>query len=137
MRRRVVRRIDVGQVVRAGSVSLITTATDVACLVLLVELLGLHVTIAAFFAAATGAVTKFVLGKTWAFRDSSGLCMGQIARYLGMVAGSVVLVAGAMHVFATIVGLPYLLAKAASGVLVFFGWSYPVQSRFVFVRSCP
>jgi putative flippase GtrA len=123
------------QITRAGAVSFATVAIDVTALTLLIELLGVHVTMAALVGATLGAVTKFVLGKTWAFRDTSRVRLAQVARYLGMVAGSVVLVACSMHVLATLLALPYLVAKGVSGVLVFSGWSYPMQARFVFPRG--
>ena len=117
---------------RAGAVSLITVATDVATLVLMIELFKLHTTAAAIVGSTCGAITKFALGKLWAFRDSSRLRFSQIARYLGMAAGSIVLVAASMHVLSSVLGLPYLLAKVLSGVLAFSCWSYPVQARVVF-----
>ncbi|MCP4445417.1 MAG: GtrA family protein [Myxococcales bacterium] len=125
------------RVLRSLSVGVVATISDLGCLVLLVEISGLHVTASAFVAAVFGAVTRFSLSKTYAFRDSSALHASQVLRYLGMVSGSIVFVALSMHVLALVIGLPYLVAKAAGALLVFAGWSYPIESRYVFTRRTP
>jgi hypothetical protein len=48
--------------------------------------------------------------------------------------GSAILNAGFVHLFAGVLHLFYLAAKALSAAVVFATWSYPVQSRFVFAH---
>ena len=123
------------RVARAGAASVITSLTDISILIALVEVLDLPVAAAGFLAATAGAVTKFVLGKIWVFPGRRAILVGQLVRYMTMVAGSIGLVSATMHLLATVLGLPYLLAKCMSGICVFFLWSYPLQACFVFATS--
>jgi hypothetical protein len=43
--------------------------------------------------------------------------------------------AAAMHAACTRAHLPYLVAKAGCGLVVFVCWSYPAQRRLVFAPS--
>jgi putative flippase GtrA len=53
------------RLMRVGVSGIVATTVDVTALVLLVELLRSHVTIAAFLAASLGGVTNFFINKYW------------------------------------------------------------------------
>jgi putative flippase GtrA len=120
------------KVLKVGLSSVLATAVDIAALVLLVELLGSHVTIAAFLAASVGGATNFLVNKYWAFADRSRMGLRQIASYVVVSLVTAVFVAASVHIFAVLLGVPYLVAKAIAAILAFLLWSYPAQSRLVF-----
>jgi putative flippase GtrA len=118
----------------AGS-GVCATAVDVAVLILLVESGTSHVTLAAFLAAASGGAANFLLNKYWAFKDRSRIDLRQVVSYAFVSLVTALFVAAAVHVFAVLIGLPYLLAKAIAAALAFALWTYPAQSKIVFRRA--
>ncbi len=120
------------RLVKVGLSGMIATAIDVATLILLVEALGSHVTIAAFLAAVAGGAGNFVVNKYWAFKDRSPIDLRQVASYALVSLVTAMFVASSIHVLAVLVGIPYLFAKGIAAALVFVLWSYPAQSRLVF-----
>lgn len=119
------------QLAAAGLGGVVGTALDVGVLVLLVER-GAPVAVAAFFAAAAGAVLNFVVNKYVAFRDRTRVTPQQLVRF-GLVAVATALwMALAMQLVAVELGVPYLLAKLICAVVVFAVWTYPAQRRLVF-----
>ena len=121
--------------VRVGLSGVLATLIDVITLIALVELVGVHVTIAAFVAALNGGVTNFLVNKYWAFNDRSRIAIRQVGSYTAVAVVTALFVAAAVHVFAVVLGLPYLIAKALAAVTVFLAWSYPAQAKLVFPRA--
>jgi putative flippase GtrA len=120
------------KVIRASASSVLATALDVVALVVLVEIVGMHVTVAAFLAAICGGVTNFLLNKYWAFADAQPLDVRQVSLYVVVSLVNAMFVAASLHVFAVLIGVPYLAAKAVAAALVFLVWSYPAQAKLVF-----
>ena len=108
-------------------------------LVLLVEH-GTPIALAAFFAAAAGAVVCFTLNKYIAFRDRTPVTVEQIGRFGIVAVATALLMALAMELFAVKLRVPYLLAKLVCSAVVFAVWTYPAQRLRVFLprsSSCP
>ena len=120
------------QMVRVGLSGVLATALDVSALVVLIEVFGVYVTIAAFVAAISGGVANFLVNKFWAFGDRTSIGVRQIATYAFVSLTTGLFVAGAVHIFAVGLGWPYLIAKAIAAALVFVAWSYPAQAKLVF-----
>jgi len=121
---------------KVGACGITCTVIDVLSLIVLVEVAGVYVSVAAFFAAATAAVVNFTLTKFWAFDDPEPVRAGQLGKYLLVSLGTWTFVALSVHVL-YVLGTPYLLAKAIAAVAVFLAWSYPAQVRFVFPKAAP
>jgi len=117
---------------RVSVSGMVATAVDVVALILLVELLRSHVTIAAFLAAALGGVTNFLINKYWAFADDAPLELRQVTIYALVSLVTAAFTAAAIHILAVLIGIPYLFAKAIAAALVFLLWTYPAQARLVF-----
>ncbi|HEX2658207.1 MAG TPA: GtrA family protein [Polyangia bacterium] len=88
--------------------------------------------VAAAAAAVAGAVTNFILNRSWAFADTDGNVLGQALRYVlvsGLtflcLRGLLWLLIERMHVDARVAWLP---AKVLAFLLV----SYPMQRWWVF-----
>lgn len=120
------------RMMRVGVSGMVATGVDVTALVLLVELMRSHVTIAAFLAAALGGVTNFLINKYWAFDDDAPLELRQITIYALVSLVTAAFTAAAIHILAVLIGVPYLIAKAIAAALVFLIWTYPAQARLVF-----
>jgi len=120
------------RLLKVGLSGCLATAVDVAALVVLVERLGVYVTLAAFLAALCGGVTNFLVNKFWAFRDSSRIDIRQVIAYALVSLATAIFVAAAVHLLAVIIGWPYLIAKAIAAISIFLAWGYPAQAKFVF-----
>jgi putative flippase GtrA len=121
------------ELLASGFGGAVATAVDVSVLVLMVQH---HVSIAAaaFCGAAAGAVMNFAVNKYVAFQDRSSISVRQLARFGLVAVATAALMAGAMHLAAVVLGIPYLLAKLICAVVVFAVWTYPAQRRLVFRR---
>ena len=118
--------------VRVGVGGVVATGIDIAALIILVEALGSHVTLAAFLAATLGGVCNFLINKFWAFREKSPIDLRQVTVYAFVSLVTAAFVATVVHLLAVVLVLPYLLAKAIAAVVVFVVWTYPAQSKLVF-----
>lgn len=128
----VVTKKNARELVSAGFGGIAATLVDVAVLILLVEVFGLAIPIAAFCASAAGAAMNFVLNKYIAFRDRSPITFRQVARFGAVAVATALLMALAMKLVAVELGVPYVLAKLLCAVTVFMVWTYPAQRRLVF-----
>jgi putative flippase GtrA len=117
----------------AGVGGVVATLLDVSLLAILVKH-GVAIGVAAFFAAAAGAVMNFVLNKYIAFRDRSPVTLQQLSRFGAVAVATAMLMAVAMHVVAVKLGVHFLLAKAICAAIVFAIWTFPAQRRLVFAR---
>lgn len=120
------------ELLAAGLGGAIGTVTDVAVLVLLVELRAFSIPVSAFLAAAAGAVVCFLMNKHVAFRDRSKVTLSQVARFGLVAVAAALLMALAMRIVAVDLRLPYPAAKALCAAIVFIAWTYPAQRRLVF-----
>ena len=122
------------ELIAAGVGGIAATAVDVAALVLLVEVFGVAIPIAAFCASSAGAVMNFVLNKYVAFRDRSPITLSQVVKFGAVAGATALLMALAMKLVAVELGVPYVLAKLLCAITVFMLWTYPAQRRLVFSR---
>jgi putative flippase GtrA len=120
------------QMCAAGVGGAAATAVDVGTLVLLVKH-GTPIPVAAFVAAAAGAVVCFTLNKYIAFRDQTPVTWQQLGRFGFVAVATALLMALAMEVFAVKLRIPYLVAKVICSAIVFLAWTYPAQRRLVFL----
>jgi len=125
------RPVNTRQLAAAGLAGALGTALDVSVLVVLVER-ATPVAIAAFFAAAAGAVLNFGVNKYVAFRDRTPITAQQLARFGLVAVATAAWMALAMQLVAVGLGVPYLVAKLVCAVVVFAVWTYPAQRRLVF-----
>jgi putative flippase GtrA len=120
------------ELVTAGFGGIAATCVDVSVLVLLVEVIGLSIPVAAFLASTAGAVMNFVLNKYIAFRDRSPITFQQVARFGVVAVATALLMALAMKIVAVELGVPYVVAKMLCAVTIFMIWTYPAQRKLVF-----
>ncbi|MDB4961865.1 MAG: hypothetical protein JWP01_1864 [Myxococcales bacterium] len=118
----------------AGFGGVVATLFDVSLLALMIKH-GIAISVAAFFAAAAGAVMNFVLNKYIAFRDHTPITFQQLSRFGAVAVATAMLMALSMHVVVVKIGVHFLPAKAVCAAIVFVIWTYPAQRRLVFGRS--
>jgi putative flippase GtrA len=110
----------------------IATAVDFGTMILLVERAGVSPVGATAIGASLGAVTNFLLGRTWIFRRQTGHWAAQAVRYAGVSAASATLNALGEHVVHDVARVQYVLARVLVSLVVGLLWNFPMHRWFVF-----
>jgi putative flippase GtrA len=109
------------------------TAVDFGGMIALVEGFHFDPGVATLLSAAAGAVTNFLLARTWAFRQlHTGTASSQALRYALISAGGALLNATLLHLVLRFVDVPYPLVRAVVAVGVGLTYNYPLHRRVVF-----
>ena len=119
-------------VARSGASSLAAVALEALLLTLLVSGLHLHYMVASALATLTYFGVSFVLHRSWTFRGVNEQLRGQLVRYalVALIGGALGL--GLNSLLVGVARLPYLLGWGMTGLMVFTGWTHPMNRRFAF-----
>lgn len=124
--------------VRNSITSIFTTALDFSVLATLVELFHVNYVLATFCGTVVGALSNFLINRTWSFEASNAASHGgahwQLARFLPVQAGSSGLQTLGVWAFTAHAHLPYMVSKLVTSVLVYLAWNYPMNRWFVFKK---
>jgi putative flippase GtrA len=113
------------------------TAVDFATMILLVERLGLTPVAGTAVGASVGAVTNFLLARTWIFRRHSGHWATQGMRYVLVSVASAGLNVLGEHLLHDVARVQYVGARVLVSVAVSLLWNFPMQRHFVFGEDRP
>lgn len=117
--------------------SLISTGVDYGSLIANVELLHVDYVLATFIGTVLGFATNFTLNRFWAFDAASEPWTRQLVRSLPVQAGSTFWQTLGVWLVTRFGGLAYELSKLLVAALVYLGWNYQMNKRFVFIRAAP
>lgn len=117
---------------KAQTASLIAWLVDLAVMAFGVEVLGLWYVLANILGNISGALTHFMLGRSWVFGAAGRTVVRQVMRYAIVWCGYAALTAGVVYLFTDYMKLNYILSKVLTSVLISVGYNYPLQKRFVF-----
>jgi len=120
-----------GERLRHHAGALAAGGVDFGVMIALVEIAGVHPVAATALGALCGALTNFLLGRSWVFRRADAKATGQALRYALVSSASLALNTLGEHL-AIRSGLGYLRARLLVAVLVSVLWNYPMHKFFVF-----
>ena len=112
--------------------SIISTAVDFLVMITLVEIFSVWYIAAVIAGAVAGAVTNFMLGRTWVFRTKDKDVKAQILKYSIVWIGSLLLNISGVYFFTEILKFKYIISKIMASAAVGFTFNYFLQKRFVF-----
>lgn len=112
--------------------SLLATAVDFLTMVCLVELFGLHYSLAVVAGAVAGALSNFLVNRYWSFKVSDMPVKQQSLKYVVVWTGSVLLNVTGVYILTHFARLSYMLSKIIVAVLVGLGFNYVLQKKYVF-----
>ena len=121
--------------VKTGLSGVAASTVDFIALIVLVEVVGLPVAVAAFAAAGLGGVVGFAISKGWAFDDPRPTEFRQVAAFAGVALGNAILVVAFLQLLVSGSSVAYPIAKAAASLVAFVLWSYPAQAQWVFTKG--
>jgi putative flippase GtrA len=129
---RVKLRADMKALVRCAGSSLAAVAVEFGLLSLLVSLFHVFYLAGALISGVVGLLLAFVLNRSWAFSDGRARAWCQLAKHIFVVVGGIALGMFLLWIAVRHLSLPYQLGWIASGSIVFFVWTFPMQRFFTF-----
>lgn len=117
---------------RSSASSLAAVALEALLLTLLVSGLHLHYLVASALGALAYFAASFVLHRRWTFRCAKGQVRGQLVRYAVVALVGSALGLGMISLLVGAARLPYLIGWSTAGLVVFTGWTHPMNRRFAF-----
>jgi putative flippase GtrA len=117
---------------RSSASSLAAVAVEALLLTLLVRGLHVHYLVASALGALVYFAASFTLHQRWTFRGARGRIRGQLARYAVVAGVGAALGLGLISLLVGAAKLPYLVGWAMAGIVVFTGWTHPMNRRFAF-----
>ena len=115
---------------RAGALA--ATAVDFGIMIGSVEMLHLGPVVSTAAGALCGAITNFLLGRSWIFRRTDAAARGQAIRYALVSGASLGLNALGEYYLVVRLGVAYVLARVIVATAVGNLWNYPLHKFFVF-----
>lgn len=122
-----------GTYLKAQITALLATTVDFTITILLAEWLKVWYLEAVAAGAACGAITAFLLNRSWVFRAQEKALHFQALRYLLVAAGSWFLNTGGVYLLTETTGISYLVSKSLVSIIVGLTYNYMLAKRFVFV----
>ena len=118
---------------RAGALA--ATAVDFGIMIGSVELLQLGAVVSTVAGALCGAITNFLLGRSWIFPRTDATAWAQAIRYAMVSGASLGLNALGEYELVVRLGVAYLPARVVVATVVGNLWNYPMHKFFVFGKS--
>jgi putative flippase GtrA len=111
------------------------SAVDFFVYALMVQLTGnspAMVSLATAEGAVSGGIINFLIARKWVFNEGQHKTRVQVARYILVWAGSILLNSLGMYLVTYFSTLNYMVARILVSVLVGVSYNYFLQKRFVF-----
>src|SRR4051794_38899521 len=122
----------IATLLRCAASSLAAVAVEFGLLSVLVSLLHVFYLAGAIIAGAVGLLLAFGLNRRWVFGESGRFAWRQLAKHALVVAIGIALGTSLLWLGVSQLSVPYQLGWLASGTIVFFGWTFPMQRFFTF-----
>lgn len=120
---------------KVQATSLIATGIDFLTTILCVQLGHFWYVSASVTGAVGGGLASFFISKKWTFAASNQPLASQLGRFVVVWLGNASANAIGLYVSTHVLGIQYLLAKTAVGILVGVTYNYFLQKDFVFTMS--
>ena len=120
---------------KAQLAAVIGSVADFLIYALIVHLTGSSpamVSLATAEGAVSGGIVNFLIARKWVFNEGQNNAGVQMARYILVWAGSIVLNTAGMYVVSYFTTINYMIARILVSVLVGVLYNYFLQKRFVF-----
>ncbi len=117
---------------RAQASAILATAVDFSTLFFCTEALGVYYGLSTAVGALAGAVTNFLLNRSWAFQAQSESVGKQALKYALVSLGSLALNTGGVIACTETFGFHYGFSKVVVALLVGIFFNYPLHKYLVF-----
>ena len=121
--------------IKVQATSLMASGFDFFTTILCVRLWHFWYMSASISGAIGGGLVSFIISKKWTFANSSQPVGSQFSRFVLVWLGNAGANATGLFVATHFLGIQYLVAKTAIGILVGVSYNYFLQKDFVFSMS--
>lgn len=118
--------------VKAQAASATATLVDFAVTILLKEVFHWWYLVASILGTTSGGMVNFLMNRSWVFRAHDKKIHFQVAKYVMVWTGNLVLMSGGVFILTNYGGLSYVVSKILVSVIVGVFYNYVLQKRFVF-----
>ena len=115
--------------------SLLASGIDFLTTILCVRLWHYWYLSASITGAVVGGFVSFIVSKKWTFTESRQPVASQFSRFVLVWLGNAAANATGLFVATHFLGVQYLVAKTAVGILVGVSYTYFLQKDFIFTMS--
>jgi len=118
--------------IKVQAASIAGSAADYLTTILLVEYFHCWYLLANFLGNLVGGGFLFILSRKWIFRSSKGGVRIQMAKFVLMFAGNLLLSAFGVFVVTHFFRVNYIVSKTIISILLGVSYNYIMQRKFVF-----
>ncbi|WP_316798257.1 GtrA family protein [Pedobacter frigidisoli] len=118
--------------IKAQGSSLTASAVDFSITVVARNFLGLWYVLASVLGTVSGGVVNFYVNRKWVFESQTLNMKRQIARYILVWVGNLVIVTAGVYLLTHFFNLNYVLSKIIISVITGLSYNYIMQRQFIF-----
>jgi len=118
--------------VRAQASSIAASIFDFLTTIVCKEFFYLWYLSASLIGTIAGGAANFILGRVWVFKNKEKPVPGQVAKYLVVWSGNILLNTGGVFFVTHYLGLSYIVSKVLVSTSVGISYNYFLQKKFVF-----
>lgn len=120
---------------KANVASIIASLCDYVLTIILAHSFGINIVYASGAGIIFGGIVNFMVGRHWVFGASGEKVHRQAGKYAIVWAGNLILNMSGVYVFTQIFKIHYAVSKLLVSLIVAFGYNYPFQKKFVYIKS--
>ena len=120
--------------IKAQGSSLTASAVDFSITVIATNFFGLWYVMASVLGTVSGGVVNFYVNRKWVFESQSPNMKRQIARYILVWVGNLIIVTAGVYLLTHFFNLNYVLSKIIISVITGLSYNYIMQRQFIFTN---
>ena len=120
--------------IKAQGSSLTASAVDFSITVIATNFFGLWYVMASVLGTVSGGVVNFYVNRKWVFESQSPNMKRQIARYILVWVGNLIIVTAGVYLLTHFFNLNYVLSKIIISVITGLSYNYIMQKQFIFTN---
>ena len=118
--------------VKVQAASILGSVADYLVTIFLVEVFHSWYVLANLTGNICGGTLQFILCRNWAFKAEKGKIQNQVARFILVFIGNLVLSAAGVYIFTNYFGINYIISKTITSILLGVSYNYILQKKYVF-----
>ena len=128
------KKVSVIQFLKSELSSLSSTIVDLGVFTLCSVVFHLNIVVSTSAGVICGGVINFLMNRNFAFKSFEQKKSHQVARYLVVWVGSLILNTYGTYAFVDKLGLNKFVGRLGTGLIVRFAWNFPMLKYFVFKK---
>ncbi|UAY55015.1 GtrA family protein [Arachidicoccus terrestris] len=128
------KKVSVMQFLKSELSSLSSSIIDLSVFTLCSVVFHFNIIVSTSAGVIVGGVVNFLMNRNFAFKSFEQKKSHQVARYLIVWCGSLLLNTYGTYVFVEKLGINKFVSRLGTGLIVRFAWNFPLLKYFVFKK---